>query len=445
MATQTSPAGALPAKVLPASARINAAGHLEIGGVDTVELARRFGTPLYVFDEDEIRQRCRAVREAFQRAYPDSLPIYASKAYLDPYVAHIVAEEGLGLDVVSAGEIGVAQRAGFPLARAYFHGNNKQREELGLALDAGVGHIVIDNFYEIELLEQVAAAKGRRARALLRVSPGVEAHTHDYLKTGILDTKFGFPLATGQAAEAVARTLAQPHIELVGLHAHIGTQIFEQLPYAETVDLLMQFAGEMQKQHGFQLQQISPGGGWGIHYTRTDTALPVEEWAQTVAAVVRRGTEALGIPLPRLVVEPGRWIIGPAGVALYTVGSTKDIPGVRKYVSVDGGMGDNIRPAIYGAKYEVVVCTKPAAPGTETVTIVGKYCESGDFLVKDVALPPLEPGDVVALPASGAYCIPMSSNYCLIPRPAIVFVRDGEARLVRRRETVDDMLKAYVL
>jgi diaminopimelate decarboxylase len=445
LATQTSPTSALPVEILPASARINATGHLEIGGVDTVELARRFGTPLYVFDEAEIRRRCRAVRAAFQREYPDALPIYASKAYLDPSVARIVAEEGLGLDVVSGGEIGVAQRAGFPLERAYFHGNNKQREELELALDAGVGHIVIDNFYEIELLEQVAAAKGRRARALLRVSPGVEAHTHDYLKTGILDTKFGFPLATGQAAEAVARTLAQPHIELVGLHAHIGTQIFETLPYAETVDLLMQFAGEMQRQHGFRLQQISPGGGWGINYTRTDTALPVEEWAQTVATAVRRGAEALGIPLPRLVIEPGRWIIGPAGVALYTVGATKEIPGVRTYVSVDGGMGDNIRPAIYGAKYEVIVCNKPVAVGTKTVTIVGKYCESGDFLVKDVTLPPLEPGDVVALPASGAYCIPMSSNYCLIPRPAIVFVRDGEARLVRRRETVDDMLKAYVL
>ncbi|MER3405443.1 MAG: hypothetical protein C4289_10050, partial [Chloroflexota bacterium] len=287
--TQMSPSGALPVELLPASARINAAGHLEIGGIDAVELARRFGTPLYIFDETEIRRRCRAVRAAFQREYPDALPIYASKAYLDPFVAHIVAEEGLGLDVVSGGEIGVAQRAGFPLERAYFHGNNKQREELELALDAGVGHIVIDNFYEIELLEQVAAAKGRRARALLRVSPGVEAHTHDYLKTGILDTKFGFPLATGQAAEAVARTLAQPHIELVGLHAHIGTQIFEKLPYAETVDLLLQFAGEMQRQHGFQLRQISPGGGWGINYTRTDTALPVEEWAQTVAAAVQRG------------------------------------------------------------------------------------------------------------------------------------------------------------
>ncbi len=431
-------------QVLPVSAEVSDSGVLAIGGMPVTELAREFGTPLYIYDEATLRANMRRYANALKANYPDALPLYASKAYSDPHVVKIAAEEGMGLDVVSAGEIAVGVAAGFPLDRMYFHGNNKLPEELAYALEAGVGRIVVDNFHEIDLLNSIAGEAGTQAQILLRIGPGVEAHTHDYIKTGALDSKFGFALPIGQAEEAVKRAQAAPHLDLIGLHAHIGSQIFDIEPYVDTLDLLIQFAGKMADTYGLNLQELSPGGGWGIRYTGADDPPPIEDLAETVTTTVKNRMAALGWDLPRLVVEPGRSIVGQAGVGLYTVGSSKTIPDVRKYVAVDGGMADNIRPALYDALYTVLVGNRMHDPAEETVTIAGRYCESGDVLFKDIAMPRLNPGDLIAVPSSGAYCLAMSSNYNLVPRPAVVLVNDGDARLIRRRETLDDLIQPHL-
>ncbi len=431
-------------RVLPVSADVSDTGVLAIGGVSVTELARDFGTPLYIYDEATLRTNMRRYVEALHAGYPDALPLYASKAYSDPHVVKIAAEEGMGLDVVSAGEIAVALAAEFPLDRIYFHGNNKLPEELAYALEVGVGRIVVDNFNEIDLLNTIAGEAGKSAKILLRIGPGVEAHTHDYIKTGALDSKFGFALPIGQAEEAVKRAQAAPNLDLIGIHAHIGSQIFDIEPYVDTLDLLIQFAREMTGKYGLDLQELSPGGGWGIRYTGADDPPPIEDLANTVTATVKDRMAALGWDLPRLVVEPGRSIVGQAGVGLYSVGSSKTIPGVRKYVAVDGGMADNIRPALYDALYTVLVGNRMHDSAEEKVTIAGRYCESGDVLFKDVEMPKLNPGDLIAVPSSGAYCLAMSSNYNLVPRPAVVLVNDGNARLIRRRETLDDLIQPHL-
>ena len=431
-------------RVLPVSADVSDSGVLAIGGMPVTELAREFGTPLYIYDEATLRANMRRYVNALNAGYPDALPLYASKAYSDPHVVRIAAEEGMGLDVVSAGEIAVAVAAGFPLERAYFHGNNKLPDELSYALEVGVGRIVIDNFNEIDVLNTIAGEAGTQAQVLLRIGPGVEAHTHDYIKTGALDSKFGFALPIGQAEEAVKRAQAAPHLDLIGLHAHIGSQIFDIEPYVDTLDLLIQFSKQMADKYGLNLQELSPGGGWGIRYTGADDPPPIEDLAETVTATVKDRMAALGWNLPRLVVEPGRSIVGQAGVGLYAVGSSKEIPGVRKYVAVDGGMADNIRPALYDALYTVLVGNRMHDPAEETVTIAGRYCESGDVLFKDIEMPVLYPGDLIAVPSSGAYCLAMSSNYNLVPRPAVVLVNDGDARLIRRRETLDDLIQPHL-
>ena len=431
-------------RVLPVSADVSDTGVLAIGGVSVTELARDFGTPLYIYDEATLRTNMRRYVEALHAGYPDALPLYASKAYSDPHVVKIAAEEGMGLDVVSAGEIAVALAAEFPLDRIYFHGNNKLPEELAYALEVGVGRIVVDNFYEIDLLNTIAGEAGKSAKILLRIGPGVEAHTHDYIKTGALDSKFGFALPIGQAEEAVKRAQAAPNLDLIGIHAHIGSQIFDIEPYVDTLDLLIQFAREMTDKYGLNLQELSPGGGWGIRYTGADDPPPIEDLANTVTATVKDRMANLGWDLPRLVVEPGRSIVGQAGVGLYSVGSSKTIPGVRKYVAVDGGMADNIRPALYDALYTVLVGNRMHDSAEETVTIAGRYCESGDVLFKDIEMPKLNPGDLIAVPSSGAYCLAMSSNYNLVPRPAVVLVNDGNARLIRRRETLDDLIQPHL-
>ncbi|HEY8477534.1 MAG TPA: diaminopimelate decarboxylase [Chloroflexota bacterium] len=427
--------------VLPITAEVNADGHLSIGGCDTVALAQRFGTPLYVYDEATLRARAREHVSNLQRSYPDSLVIYACKAFTAPLLLQIFQQEGLGLDVVSGGEIFAARYVGFPMDRVYFHGNNKTPQELVEAVEAGVGRVVVDGHTEIDLLNRVAVERGRRVPVMLRLSPGVEAHTHDYRKTGILDSKFGFPIVTGDAARAVARVLESPGLELVGFHTHVGSQIFDLQPYVESVAIAMDFAASMREAHGFVPREFSPGGGWGIAYTAADAPPPISEVVATLASVVRSAAEQRRLPLPRLVVEPGRSIVGPAGVALYTVGAIKDVPGIRRYVSVDGGMADNIRPALYGAKYEALVANRPTAPAAERVTIAGKYCESGDILLRDVDLPTLQPGDVLAVPASGAYNLAMASNYNMAPKPAVVLVGDGQARLMCRRQRYEELLQ----
>jgi diaminopimelate decarboxylase len=428
------------ASILPLGSTVNAEGHLVVGGCDTVELARRFGTPLYVYDEGTIRTRCGEYRDSLAAAYPRSQVLYASKAFSSPMLLQIVAEEGLGLDVVSGGELYVAQRADFPMERVYFHGNNKGADELAMGLELGIGRFVVDSFHELELLGRIAADLSRRAPCLLRLSPGIDAHTHDYRKTGILDSKFGFPISTGQAEEAVRRALATPSLELLGFHAHVGSQIFELAPYGETIGVVLDFAAEMRDRHGLALHEFSPGGGWGIAYTADDDPQPTEQVGTMIGETVHTELARRSLGEPRVFVEPGRSIVGQAGVALYTVGGIKRIPGVRVYASVDGGMADNIRPAIYGARYEAIVATRAEAPAEELVTIAGKYCESGDILIKDIELPTLRSGDVLALPASGAYNLAMASNYNMALKPAVVLVKEGEARLMRRRQTYEDLL-----
>lgn len=426
--------------ILPLTAELGPEHELRIGGCSAVELARRFGTPLYVYDELTIRTRCREYRAAIEAVYPDALVLYASKAFSNLAILQLVRQEGLGLDVVSGGELFMALQAGVPPEVIYFHGNNKTPDELRMALEAGVGRVVVDSFFELELLDRLATEYGQRQPILLRLSPGVEAHTHDFRKTGILDSKFGFPISTGQAEQAVARALESRALELLGYHCHIGSQIFELEPYVETADIAFRFASEMRQKHGVELREYSPGGGWGVAYTAEDDPWPISEIVSKVGHALQQASARYGLGSSRMVIEPGRSIVAQAGVALYTVGAIKRIPGVRTYVSVDGGMADNIRPAIYGARYEAIVANKADAPRTERVTIAGKYCESGDILIKDIDLPPLEAGDILCLPTSGAYNLAMASNYNQSLKPAVVLVRDGEARLIRRRQTFEDLL-----
>lgn len=421
---------------------INAAGHLVIGGCDTVELAREFGTPLLVIDEACLRERCRAFKEAFAGGEV----LYAGKALLLQAICRIVAEEGLGLDVVSGGELYTALAAGFPPERLYFHGNNKTEEELEQALAAGVGRIVVDNFRELKLLSGLARNNNDyRVPILLRLTPGIEAHTHEYIKTGQIDSKFGFTLANGQAEEAVALATSLPALELVGLHCHIGSQIFSVEPYAEAAAIMMDFAAKVYRQTGVAIRELDLGGGFGIYYADGDDPLPPANYARVIQEVVADKAATLGIPLPRILVEPGRAIVGPAGTTLYTVGSIKDIPGVRKYVAVDGGMADNIRPALYQARYEALLANKADRPPVEKVSITGKCCESGDMLIWDIMLPEVVPGDILAVSCTGAYCYPMASNYNRLPRPAVVLVCNGDAELISRRETYADLLRLEVL
>jgi diaminopimelate decarboxylase len=420
---------------LPETASVTGEGHLALDGVDLVELAREFGTPLYVYDEATIRRRARAYVQGLKDAYPgEALVCYAGKAYCAPWLLRIVDEEGLGLDVVSGGELFAAQQVGFPPERIFFHGNNKSEDELAQALEAGIGRVVVDNLEEIARLGHLASAANARQKVLLRLAPGVEAHTHVHIQTGVLDTKFGVSIQTGAAAEAVALIRATGGLELVGLHAHIGSQVFELEPYAETVRRVFEFARGV----GLELREFSPGGGFGVRYTPQDAALSPEASTRAIAAAVCAATS----DLPKLSIEPGRSIVGPAGVAVYRVGSVKRIDGVRTYVATDGGMADNIRPTAYGAVYTPLLANRALDTADATVAIAGRYCESGDVLVRDALLPMPKVGDLVAVPASGAYHLSMASNYNLVPRPAVVVVSGGAARLVRRRETYADLLSS---
>lgn len=427
--------------ILPLTAELSAQGRLAIGRCDTVDLLHEFGSPLYVYDELTIRTRCRQYVEGLRSTTADSLVIYASKAWANAALFQVLAEEGLGLDVVSGGEIELARRAGFPMERVYFHGNNKLQDEMELAVEAGVGRFVVDNFDELGRLDALGQRLRLRIPALIRVGPGVEAHTHEYRKTGALDSKFGIPIPTGQAETAVLQALRAKGIRLLGLHAHIGSQIFEIDPYIETIQIVLSFAARMRERHGMELHEFSPGGGWGISYTDEDDPMGADEVARAIGQTVSKAVAEQGFRNPRVVIEPGRSIVGQAGVALYTVGSIKDIPGVRRYAALDGGMGDNIRPALYGAVYQPLLANRVGDGPLQPVTLAGRYCESGDILVKDALLPSLRAGDVIALPASGAYNLAMSSNYNQALRPAAVLVNDGTARLIRRRETYDDLLR----
>ena len=427
------------AHVFPDTAAVNAHGRLVIGGCDSAELAAEYGTPLYVLCEDTLRARCRSFTEAFTSLHGDTRVVYASKAYIGPALARLMAEEGLGLDVVSGGELAVAKAAGVPPEGVYLHGNNKGAQELSDALDYGIGRIVVDNLHEIELLERLAAERGVTQRVLLRVTPGIDPHTHAKTTTGIADSKFGLNIGNGQAAEALRRTLDCEHLELMGLHFHLGSPIFELEPYVDAMGVALEFAAQF-REEGLELRELSPGGGFAIPYLRHQRAPEPSEYAGAIVAALHEGCERHNLPLPSMTIEPGRSVVGPAGVALYTVGSIKEIPGVRTYAAVDGGMGDNIRPALYEARYEAVTAARMNDAESVDYTIAGKFCESGDILVERCALPELSPGDLIAMPAAGAYSPSMASNYNSNPRPPIVMVKDGKARLIRRRETPADLM-----
>ena len=425
--------------LFPSTAEVNNKGHLLIGGCDTVELAAEFGTPLYVFDEAGMRRRCAEFKQEFSQRYADTAVFYSAKAFINKALAQLFNEEGLGLDVVSAGEISIVRSAGFPMDRVHFPGNNKSAEELKLALEWGVGRIVVDNLHELETLGKLVAERGDNPDILLRLSPGVDPHTHRYIITGNLDSKFGVPMA--HAEKALTTAMAMPQLKLRGLHCHIGSQIAEFEPYQQAIDIILGFAAEMKQKHGFEMEEISIGGGFAVQYTLDSPAPPIADYAEAMTSSVINGCQRLGLAQPRLIIEPGRSVVGQSGVALYTVGVIKDIPGVRRYVSVDGGMADNIRPALYGAKHEAVVANKMTEKETEKVTVAGKFCESGDIIIKDVMLPPLAAGDILAVADGGAYCLPLASNYNASLKPAVVLVKEGKARLIRKRETFDDLTR----
>lgn len=427
--------------LFPLTKDVDNSGHLHIGGCDCVELAKKFGTPLYVFDAVTLRSRCQEFKTEFTKRHSNTLIIYASKAFLNRALAIILKEEGLGLDVVSGGELSLAQSVDFPCERVYFHGNNKTADELKLALDWGIGRIVVDNFDELELLASLAHKTGAKQAILLRINPGVDPHTHRHTTTGILDSKFGFPLAAGQAETAVAKAMATPNLDLVGLHFHLGSPVPDTSSYQIAIDLILNFAREMKAKCDFHLAELSPGGGFAVKYTADSQTPGIADYAEAITAKVKGLAPELDLTYPKLIIEPGRAIVAQAAVALYTVGSSKEIPGVRKYICVDGGMGDNIRPTLYEARYEALVANKVNDNESANVTIAGKYCESGDILVRDVSLAPVSTGDIVAIPVSGAYSIPMSNNYNMVPRPAIAMVKDGKARLIRKRENYKDLMR----
>lgn len=414
-----------------------------IGGCNALDLASEYGTPVYILDEETLRARCRTFVSEFQKRHPATQVAYASKAYINPALARIFQEEGLGLDVVSGGEFAIARNVDFPLQQVYFHGNNKTPEELSEAVEHGIGYVVVDSFHELELLNAIASTAEKTQDILIRVSPGVDPHTHVYTTTGILDSKFGFSVQTGHAADAVRRALAASNLRLKGIHFHLGSPIFELEPYTVATDLVLRFAAQF-REEGLDLEEFSPGGGFAIAYTRDQKPPEIAEYAEAITSTMAETCAELGMAQPKLIIEPGRSIVGPAGVALYRVGAIKEIPGVRKYVSVDGGMGDNIRPALYQASYEVIAANKADLPAVEKVTIAGKYCESGDLLASDIMLPELESGDIIAIPAAGAYCPSMASNYNLNPRPPMVLVNGGQSRLIRRRESYQDLMHSDV-
>ena len=420
-------------------------GHLCIGYCDTIELVKEYGTPLYVFDEFTLRSKCQEFKNEFTKRYSNTVVAYASKAFLNRTWAQILKEEAMGLDVVSGGELSIAHSVGFPLKNVYFHGNNKTPDELKLALNLRTGRIIVDNFYELELLDKIAGEASIKQQILLRLAPGVDAHTHRYTTTGILDSKFGFPVSNGQAEDAVARATSASNLNLAGFHFHLGSPVGGLAPYEVAIGIILHFAKEMETRYAFQFTEFSPGGGFAVQYMLNSPVLAIAEYAKIITSTLVNAANKLSLKQPKLIVEPGRAIVAQAAIALYTVGAIKDIPGIRKYICVDGGMGDNIRPALYEAKYDALVANKADKEESIKISIAGKYCESGDILARDINLAPVLAGDIIAMPVCGAYAIPMSSNYNMVPRPAIVMVKDGKARLIRKREDYQDLMKLDIV
>jgi diaminopimelate decarboxylase len=424
--------------------RVNEAGHLEIGGCDAVDLAAEFGTPLYVLDEQHVRERCRSYLGAFRARLPEVEIAYAGKALLTKALCRIVQQEGLALDVASAGELYTALQAGFPTARVKLHGNFKSDQELLMALRESVGRVVVDSLTEIERLSRLAQDEGREADILLRVAPGIKTQTHTFIQTGQLDSKFGLGLATSAARAGVRMALELPGIKLRGLHAHIGSQLFGLDCFQKAAELMVEFMAAIREEFGVVLEELDLGGGLGISYTSEDTPPTIEELADVITTGLCHACDQFAYPVPRLILEPGRSIVGTAGTTLYRVGPVKEIPGVRTYVAVDGGLSDNPRPALYGAEYMAIVANKASQPPTQAVRVAGKHCET-DTLLAEVAIQPVQEGDLLAVFSTGAYNYAMASNYNRFCRPAMVLVSEGKAEVIIARETLEDLVAQDVV
>ena len=420
---------------------INDQGHLTVGGLDTVALAKEYGTPVNLLDEDVIRAQMRLYLRCAKQYFGESaLPLFASKALCCAEIYRIAAEEGMGIDCVSPGELYIANRVGFPASRIYFHGNNKTDADIAQALDMGVGTFVVDNTEELESLSAQSIERGMRARILLRITPGIDPHTHKAISTGGVDSKFGSPILTGQAEEIVLRALSCKGIDLQGFHCHIGSQIFDAEPFIEAAQIMVAFMADMTHKHGVHLHELNLGGGLGVRYVVEQPTLDVEGTIRTIAARVKELCAQHGIAMPRVILEPGRSIVAAAGATLYTVGSVKKIPGFKNYVSVDGGMPDNPRYALYGSPYTALIANKADKSADLCATVAGRCCESGDLLGENMMLQTPVRGDILAMLVTGAYQHSMASNYNKIPRPALVMIKDGTSRVVVRRETFEDLL-----
>ncbi|MDD3689166.1 MAG: diaminopimelate decarboxylase [Synergistaceae bacterium] len=421
--------------------KANEMGHFLFGGWDVAELAEKFGTPLYVLSEDMIRARCRAVKASFMDKWENALAVYAGKAFLPMAMCRIIESEGLGIDVVSGGELYTAKVAGFPMEKVFFHGNSKTRDEIRYALESGVGRIVVDGISEFETLEEEASSLGRKASILFRVSPGVDAHTHKYILTGHTGSKFGIPLVGDYLRDAVRRAMRSEMVSLKGFHFHIGSQIFENTSHVMAVDVLVKTLAGLAADPGFAAEELNMGGGYGVEFDPSGKSPEIGTFTDAMMVRLSEGCASAGIPRPRVIIEPGRRIVSEAGVTLYTVQTVKPISGIVTYVSVDGGMTDNPRPSLYGAKYWAVAAEKMDEKPSETVTIAGKCCESGDVIAENLKVPPLHRGDLVAVLNTGAYTFSMASNYNRIPRPAVVLVSPGRSDVIVERQTYDDLLR----
>ena len=424
-------------ELLPLTTKVNHNDFLEIGGCDIKTLVEQFGSPLYILDEETLRTACRQYRDTFKQYYQgESQVLYASKAWNCLAVCAIIASEGLGIDVVSGGELYTALEAGISADKIYLHGNNKSRDELILAMESGCT-IVVDNWYELHTLVDLAITD-TTTRIMLRLTPGIECHTHEYIRTGHLDSKFGFD--PNDLNEVFAFVSQQPSLNCVGVHAHIGSQIFERQPHRDLGALMVQWLRDAKKYH-LELTELNVGGGLGIKYIESDDPPSIEEWSKAICEVVQEACAQENLPLPKLLCEPGRSLIATACVTAYTVGSTKAIPDIRTYVTIDGGMSDNPRPITYQSVYRAIVANKMSSPMSQTVTLAGKHCESGDVLIKNAQLPETEPGDIIVVMATGAYNYSMASNYNRLPRPAAVLVANGEANVILQRETYQDIIR----
>ena len=432
--------------IFPNNTFVNHKNNISIGGVDLQELADTYGTPLYVYDEDTILSTINDFQKSFTSEIENSVISYSTKAFSNPYLLKLLDENGMNIDVVTGGELAIAKHVNFPPNRINFHGNNKSPHELKDSIDYGIGHITIDSFNEIENLKNITKELEKNQDVMLRVSPSIDPHTHLLTTTGVLDSKFGFSIETGDAEKAIEQLMKIDSLKLLGLHFHLGSPIFELEPYSEAIDYVYDFAAEMREKYGLEMKEFSPGGGFAIGYELDKQPLPISDYAKVICDSIKESCDKHGFSIPKVILEPGRALVGRSGVSIYRIGSIKTIPGVRNYISVDGGMGDNIRPALYGSDYSVFSITKILELKNKMKsTISGKFCESGDYLARDVEIPDPIIGDLLALPASGAYNLAMASNYNMQVRPAVVMIKNGSHFLIRRRESYEDLLSTSIL